>query len=101
MHSLNGTCRHRIPILDKRPQSLRMKNETGSVQGHQRIATSKESKNAPCTLIHSHNVPVAVQDEHGIWIKLRDEEIHVSARLESWFSEICATVQRSVSCREQ
>jgi len=73
-----------------------------------RIAAGEEGKKALCVRIHPQRVPMPVQDEYGIGLKLRHEKLHGTARrlclrcIEIRCVEIGVTIKRSVArCQQQ
>src|ERR1700722_644219 len=102
MHSLNDASSHTLPIFDKRTQPLRLKNKADSVVGRSRIAAREDGKKALCADIHFQSVPISIQDEHGIRLKLRHEEIHdAERRLGLRCIEIGLPIEWCVARRQQ
>src|SRR5262245_30512236 len=102
MHPPNNARRDQFPIFDERPQPLRLEYEANSIVRRSRIAAGKQAKKALCASIHLQGVPVLIQDEYGIGLKLRHEKLHGTARCcQFWCIETSVTIERGIAGCEQ
>src|SRR5579862_2576986 len=113
MQPPDNACGDHFPIFDEGAQALRLEYKTDSIMRRPRIAARKERKKTLCARIHPQGVPMPVQYDYGIGLKLRHEKLDCAARrfclgcveircVEMSCAEIGVTIEWSVArCQQQ
>src|SRR5215471_5827545 len=102
MHASNDTCGNHFPIFDEGPQPLGMECKARSVERRYRIAAGEEGQKALCAGIHPQDVPISVEHEYGIRLKLCYEKLdRLACSLQFRRGESGITIEWRIAGREQ